>query len=421
MNHYGGLPLTVENLEHLLNEFKIIVRFNVITKKVEVLLPGHSGSVENAANTAITQVQSLATRHGMAIGMTQAILDLIADRNPYNPVQVWIDSKEWDGVDRLPDICSTLVTEEDFPIDFRDVLITKWLLSAVAAVLVPDFRCRGVLTLLGPQGIGKTTFGRRLVSDKALAAEVIRLDHHLDSTNKDSVLIATSHWIVEIGELESSFKRDVARLKGFLTQDVDKVRRPYAKEATEYRRRTVFFATVNSYDFLIDGTGNARFWTLPLVAVNHDHGIDMQQVFAQLAIQVREGAEWWLSDEEEQRLAKLNARHRAFSPVLDILQGFIDFDAPADTKTEALTATEILMKAGIDKPTNQQVKEGAALLREHLGAPKRIRGRDKYRFVRKPEEKSPVADDDEEAPEEETPPRVRSKSHEPRPPKPRFD
>ena len=359
----------------------------------------------------------------MATGMIQAILDLIADRNPYNPVQVWIDSEDWDGVDRLPKICSTLVTDEDFPVEFRDLLVRKWLLSAVAAVLVPNFRSRGILTLQGEQGLGKTSWFRALVPDPVLSAEVVRLDHHLDSTNKDSVTIAISHWIVEIGELESSLKRDVARLKGFITLDRDKIRKPYAKEPVEYARRTVFGSSVNSSDFLLDSTGNSRFWTLPLVAVNHDHRIDMQQVFAQLAIQVRDGAEWWLSDEEEQRLAKLNARHRAFSPVLDVLQAFIDFDPPTNANTEALTATEILTAAGIDRPSNQQVKEGAALLREHLGAPKRIRGRDKYRFVRKPEERSSFIDDDD-APDEEMPdeePRPRIRTTEPRHPKPKFD
>jgi putative DNA primase/helicase len=384
---YGAPPATIENIAHLLDAFGIVARFNIITKKVEVLIPGHGGSVENAANTAITHVQSLALRYGITTGAIPATLDLLADQNPYNPVRTWIESKAWDGKDRLPAICATLVTAEDFPTAFRDVLVRKWLLSATAAAMLPDgFRCRGVLTLQGPQGLGKTSWGRNLVPASALGAEVIRLDHHLDGNNKDSVLIAISHWIVEIGELESSFKRDVARLKGFLTQDTDKVRRPYAKEATEYRRRTVFFATVNSFDFLIDGTGNARFWTLPLIDVNHDHGIDMQQVFAQLAIEIQAGEQWWLTDEEEQQLAKLNARHRAFSPVLDLLQAYVDFDAPEAKRTEACTATEILVAAGLERPSNLQVKEGAALLREHLGPPKRIRGRDKYRFAKKPDD-----------------------------------
>lgn len=387
LNDRSGLPGTIENYEHAFKANHIRCRTNVITKKTEVIVPGHEGSVENAANTAITEAQSLAARHFLPIGPVQAMLDLFADRNPYNPVRTWIESRKWDGVDRLPAICATLVTEPEFPLDFRDLLIRKWLLSAAAAALsVSGFRSRGVLTLQGPQGLGKTTWVRNLVPDAALSAEVVRLDHHLDASNKDSILIAIGHWLVEIGELESSFKRDVARLKGFLTLDRDKVRRPYAKEATEYPRRTVFCASVNSHDFLLDGTGNSRFWTLPLVAVNHGHGVDMQQVFAQLAADFQNGAEWWLNEEEEQRLSKLNTRHRAFSPVLDILQSFVDFEPAEGAQTETLTATEVLVEAGVERPTSQQVKECAAVLREHLGAPKRIRGRDKYRIVRRREE-----------------------------------
>lgn len=396
----GGLPGTLENYEYLLYKHKIRCRTNVITKRTEVIVPGHAGSVENAANTAITEVQSLAARHFLPSGPVQAMLDVFADRNPYNPVRTWIEGREWDGMDRLQAICDTLVTETEFPLDFRDLLIRKWLLSAVAAALsVSGFRSRGVLTLQGPQGLGKTTWVRNLVPDTALSAEVVRLDHHLDASNKDSILIAIAHWIVEIGELESSFKRDVARLKGFLTLDRDKVRRPYAKEATEYPRRTVFCASVNSHDFLLDSTGNSRFWTLPLVAVEHDHGIDMQQVFAQLAIDFKNGAQWWLSQEEEQRLESLNKRHRAFSPVLDILQGFIDFSPPEGAISEALTATEILTEAGVERPTSQQVKECAAVLREHLGPPRRIRGREKYRVVRRPQE-SPAETASNDGPEE---------------------
>ncbi|WP_134093886.1 hypothetical protein [Novosphingobium sp. PhB55] len=98
-----------------------------------------------------------------------------------------------------------------------------------------------------------------------------------------------------------------------------------------------------------------------------------------------------------------------------MLQAFIDFDAPEASRNEALTATEILIEAGIDRPTSQQVKEGAALLREHLGAPKRIRGRDKYWFNRKPEQH---LIDDEEGPDEEECDSMAADGHKPR--KPNF-
>ena len=69
-------------------------------------------------------------------------------------------------------------------------------------------------------------------SPPALRAAVVKLDPHMDALNKDSILGATCHWIVEIGELDSAMRRDVARLKGVLTRDSDKVRKPYARSET---------------------------------------------------------------------------------------------------------------------------------------------------------------------------------------------
>ncbi|MEO6747928.1 MAG: VapE domain-containing protein, partial [Caldimonas sp.] len=163
-----------------------------------------------------------------------------------NPVADWIRSKPWDKHDRLEDVYATLVHWEDYPAALKKTLMHRWLLSATAAALQPiGFRTRGVLTLQGPQSIGKTAWTKSLVSDLALSHQVVKLDHHMDPHNKDSLLTAITHWIVEIGELDSSFKKDVAKFKGFLTQEQDKVRRPYAKVDSEYARRTVFCATVN--------------------------------------------------------------------------------------------------------------------------------------------------------------------------------
>ena len=55
-------------------------------------------------------------------------------------------------------------------------------------------------------------------------------------------LAGITAWIVEIGELDSSFKKDVARLKGFLTRESDKLRPAYGKVTIHHPRRTVFAA-----------------------------------------------------------------------------------------------------------------------------------------------------------------------------------
>lgn len=385
----GAPPTTMENMAWLIDRSGIIVRYNVIKKKVEIIVPDVTGTTDNHDNNALTHIISIAARHGMATGNIPAIVDALADRHLYNPVADWITGEPWDGLDRLPAICETLVTVDDFPLDLKTLLISKWLLSCVAAALLPTgFRARGVLTLQGPQGIGKTSWCRSLIPVPWLRELALKLDHHLDGANKDSILGAICHWIVEIGELDSSFRRDIARLKGFLTNDRDKVRRPYARVDAEYGRRTVFLATVNQSDFLVDHTGNSRWWTIPVVAIDYDHGIDMQQVFAQLAVRHEAGDQWWLTPEEEQQLEAWNTRHRSFSLVEDLLAEIVDWSITDPALYKQCTASELLSCAGFDHPTNPQAKECAAILREHLGEPKRINGKMKWRVPIRPEAKN---------------------------------
>jgi len=374
------LPATIENLAHLLGHEGITVRYNVIKKKDEICIPGHQGTSDNVDNVTLTRIVSASSKHGLPTGHVPGFVQAIADRNAYNPVADWIRSQKWDGKDRLGDVCATVVEQPDFPGALKETLIRKWLLSAVAAALVPTgFRCRGVLTLQGAQGIGKTSWVKSLVTDAELRDAVVKLDHHMDAGNKDTILGAISHWVVEIGELESSFKKDIARLKGFLTSDSDRVRRPYDRRESEYPRRTVFMATVNDSHFLTDSTGNTRWWVIPVQSLDFHHSIDMQQVFAQLAIDLESGAQWWLTDEEEAMLEALNRRHQTISAIAETLAEYVDLDGFEGPRVASLTATEMLEVMGYKQPTNPQAKECAAALRARLGESKRIKGINRWK------------------------------------------
>jgi putative DNA primase/helicase len=219
-----------------------------------------------------------------------------------------------------------------------------------------------------------------LIPNEVLRESVLKLDHHLDASNKDSIITAVCHWIVEIGELDSSFKKDIARLKGFLTADRDKVRRPYGKSDSEYPRRTVFCATVNDDYFLVDSTGNSRWWTIPVVAVNYNHRIDMQQVFAQFATYYEAGMTWWLTPEEEAQLELQNKKHRAISVIRERILDALNLDRINESGLSAMTATQVLQSLEIKSPTNAQSKEAASVLRELLGDSKRIQGINKWRI-----------------------------------------
>ena len=373
-------PTTIANTRYLLRHYRADARFNVIKKRTELSVPGTQGTSENADNVNMSRIVNLAAMNGMATGTIPEYVAVIADENAYNPAADWINSKPWDGVDRLTAFCNTVTIAEDYPLAFAHTLIRKWLLSAAAAVLTSrGFRARGVLTFQGNQGIGKTSWVRSLISDPILRDELIKTDHHMDGGDKDSKLGAIAHWIVEIGELDSSFKKDIARLKGFLTSDTDKVRRPYMRMESEYPRRTVFIATVNEPNFLIDATGNSRWWVIPVTDLDFKHTIDMQQLYAQLAVDLAAGAEWWLTPAEEQQLDYRNSRYRAVSVIRDKLLAYIDADHKDKPGLTAMTPTELLEEIEIKYPTNGQARECGSILRELLGPPKRVQGRDKWR------------------------------------------
>lgn len=365
-------PATIDNVAFFMAQEGIISRYNEVKKKVELTIPDHKGTAENLDNVAMTHVISLCSKKGMPHGCVPEFVNAIADRNAYNPVADWIRSVPWDGKDRLPKICATVAAKADYPEDLKCTLLQKWLRSAVAAAIVPGYKGRGVLTFQGPQGAGKTSWVKALVSDRKLADSVVKLDHHMDTSNKDSILGAICHWIVEMGEVDSAFKKDVARLKGFITTDSDRIRRPYDRRESEYPRRTLFVATVNDPSFLVDTTGNSRWWTIAIEKLNFQHTIDMQQLYAQLAVEVGAGQTWWLNQAEEAALAEWNGRHVMASVVADAVHGWLDLETPRNHVWS--TPSQVLKHAGITHPTNPQAKECGAILRELFGEPSRING-----------------------------------------------
>ena len=180
-----------------------------------------------------------------------------------------------------------------------------------------------------------------------------------------------------------------------MTGDSDKVRRPYGRLDSEYPRRTVFCATVNDANFLVDPTGNSRWWTIPLTHINYQHDIDMQQLFAQLAVDFEGGAQWWLTGEEERELELHNRAHRVVSVIRERILNAVDLNALPKPVAPALTSIDLLQVLGVNFPTNPQCKECAGVLRELFGEPKKINGKMTWRIPLKSRQTVDLDDSDD--------------------------
>jgi predicted P-loop ATPase len=358
-----GQPMnTVDNLSWMLDEYGITSRYNETRKQVELELPGKTYSVDNRANCSLAELTSVCVRNRMPVAYLQDYVKLIADRNAYNPARDWIKSKPWDGKKRVQTLIDTVEVAGDTWL--RDRLMYKWLLSAVAAVCVPyGFISHGALVFTGAQGTGKTSWFRKLAPP---SMGVVMCGAILDPSNKDHVTNVVSHWIVELGELDATFRKaDIARLKQWVTEPVDKLRRPYDRVESEYQRRTVICASVNGDKYLIDETGNRRWWTIPAIKIDYQHTIDMQQVYAELLVALDGGAQWWLTKEEDERLGELNTEHEAVDPVQEMILSA--FDWTSEVRGREMTATDVLVSIGFDKPNKAQATHASGLLRKLTG------------------------------------------------------
>jgi predicted P-loop ATPase len=191
-------------------------------------------------------------------------------------------------------------------------LIYKWLwqnLSMLRNKKDNNFGADGLLVLKGGQGIGKTSFARKMALKDYFFGESLTLDIR----DKDTVLRALSCWIGELGEIESTFKSDINAVKGFISLSTDKVRVPYGREADDIPRRTSFIGTCNSDEYLIDETGNRRYWTVPInerIDLEALGRFDALQLYLQINEQAKNNIQGFrLTWEENQQLAERNGQH----------------------------------------------------------------------------------------------------------------
>ena len=370
-----GYPLcTLPNFYVLMDKLNYSVRYNVIKKAIELLIPNTAFTRDNRDNAAISHVLSECEIVRMSTKHVSQFLITLADKNQYNPVVMWIDSSAWDGVSRLDDFYATVKVPAGGE-KMKRKLMRKWLIQAVAAAFSPDgIAGQGILTFVGPQNIGKTTWFQRLAP---ASLDAILTGHTLDMRSKDSIFIALSYWIVELGELDATFsKSEISALKSFTTQGMDKLRRPYAATESNFGRRTVFGGTVNESQYLNDPTGNRRFWSIEVDGFDLDSGVDMQQLWAEVKGLWVGGENWALNREE---MAELNVHNEEFTvadPIEERLAAAFSWSEFGLGNDLWVTATDALMKIGVRDPSKgQTITAGRALKKLNGGQRKKTNGR----------------------------------------------
>ena len=215
------------------------------------------------------------------ITSTNKIIDgvnLIAEENAENKVATRLQSTQWDGEKRIETLFIDYLGCED-NIYAREVS-EKSLVAAVRRAIYGGIKWDNMPILIGPQGVGKSTF-----------LKILGMDWYNDSLvnveGKDACELIQGSWILEMGELSSLRKSELNLVKNFLSRTDDIFRASYGRRAQKYPRRCAFFGTANDTNFLRDETGNRRFWPIdcfihkPIKSIFNDLKGELEQIWAE--------------------------------------------------------------------------------------------------------------------------------------------
>ncbi len=144
--HDNRIPKgTYENFSILLEKYGIDIRYNLISKDMDYLIPGVSHTKDNAGEAYYADIISVCERNNIKKNNIDSYIIKLGDTKKYNPVLECIESNPWDGASRLNELYNTVTTNPDFPKNLKETLIRKWLISAVAAAQYEKFHSKGVL------------------------------------------------------------------------------------------------------------------------------------------------------------------------------------------------------------------------------------------------------------------------------------
>lgn len=304
---------TPHNLSLILKEDSLLkgkIRFNELTKEIHIDVPPFNNKNPNTVATHV--MNYLDTKWHLSTSQTkvEAQILAVARENSYNPIAEYLNSLVWDGVPRIDTWLIDYMHAEDTVFNRR--VGSMWLIAACARGIKPGSKVDTVLVLEGPQGARKSTAAARLggtwFSDSPLVIG-----------NKDSQMMASFCWIIELAELASLRASETESQKAFLSQSNDKYRPPYGKAIEAFLRFAVFIGTTNDDEYLPDQTGNRRYWPVR-VGENCDTirlMSDRDQLWAEAVYRYKNsdlnpqfkdeacpGERWWFATKEEEDMAR---------------------------------------------------------------------------------------------------------------------
>lgn len=298
-------------------------------------------------------------------GVVREAVETVAQRHAYHPVKEWLDSLQWDQVERIPAFFTDHCGVPAHP--YSCAVAHSLFVSAVARIYQPGCKVDTMVVLEGAQGLGKSRlvqalFGPRWHCD--ITQEPGSLDFYQNLRGK---------WIGEFSELSAMGKADQNKVKQALTQTHDTYRASYGHYSRTYPRQFVFIGNTNKAEYLADETGARRYLPIECTEINPEAVEAIrEQLWAEAVHRYRAGEKWWDipdAEREQERRYQMDSWQELIQPWLAGKTKVLISEVLSDA---------LLIKA--DRHDRSAQTRVGNILRRLKWAPKQETGGDRRRF-----------------------------------------
>ena len=255
----------------------------------------------------------------------------------YNPVLEYLGScGTWDGqTDYIRDLARRVPTHFDKWPDY----FHSWVLAMVAQWLnlSRDFGNAVVPILIGAQGTHKSTFCRQLLPP--CLHEYYIDDIKLDNAEQVERMLSRM-LLVNIDEYNAKTDREQAKIKRVLTEKNVQTRKMRSDQYVLLPRTASFIATTNEMEPLYDPTGSRRYLCCEVTGIiDTETPINHRAIYAQAVTELRGGAQWYFSKNEENEIEHHNQNYRRQTTPETVLLSY--FEPAERSKAHFMLAVDI--------------------------------------------------------------------------------
>ena len=227
-----------------------------------------------------------------SVKIIEEAIKIVANRHSYHPIRDFLNSLEWDGVERIRYALHHFLGGEQS--DYSGEIMRFVMMGAISRVFKPGVKFDYMLCLVGEQAVGKSSFCRLLAVNDDWFTDDLR------DLEKKPYEKLEGHWFIELSEmLATTNAKSNEAVKSFLTRQRETYRTPYEKYPRDRSRQCIFIGTTNKMAFLPnDRSGNRRF--LPIQCVKADQEVFIlddekasreyiKQMWAEAMVEYRKG------------------------------------------------------------------------------------------------------------------------------------